>query len=929
MRPIRPAFLVVIIALLASLMARPASAAPPTPANLPPGIEALQPFVGQSICSDVAKPGVSSFSNLVMDSYPGTGSLGIRRDCGEGGPSEHKEGRAWDWMVNYSNLTQRAQVEDLLGSSDLTGNKGWLLKTDASGNRAAMARRLGIMYMIWNNKIWKAYQIDRGWQPYDGPSAHTDHVHFSFGWNGAKRATSYWTGTVAPVDYGPSGRTPLATVRSPANIKIIATYGSTTLQEGSTGEAVKVMQTGLNINPDGSFGPITKSAVSTFQSDQKLTPTGIFGPTEWKRLFPFPLNPFGALERIDPSLGKTVVTGWAIDSDVPGTSDVPLKIHIYVDGKIFAVTTEDQQRPDIAAAYPGYPAPHGFRWSGALADGPHDVCAYAINVSGTPGVNPKLGCLKTLVQHSPLGKLDSAVQGPTGTLATGWSIDPDVVDSVKVSLTLDGVALPGPVTANASRPDLLSRYRDYGDKHGFVVPISTTQGTHEVCATALNVTGTAGGNTSLGCRPLVVQHDPVAIADPPATVPGSVVVSGRALDPDTAATTSVHVYVDGAFKLAIPANKTTTALPTYPAYGAGHGYSTALALTQGPHKICTYALNAPNTPGGHRLISCQTVNVNHNAIGRFDTFAQQGAVGIPVRGWALDPDSAQPVTVQISVDGKRLADLTANADRPDIGRAYPGFGAAHGFGTTLTLGDGQHEVCLTFVNLSGTPGSNSAPTCRSLVVRHSPLGVAPALLRQPGGVVVSGWALDLDSYSPISVRVVVDGVKVAELPASSSRADVAALYPGHGADHGFTTPPLPMSEGTRNVCIVGLNTVNTPGVTTPLGCTTIAVSSGVVGAITKTDKWSDRIAFYGWALDRDSSKPITVRVLLDGKEVAVMTAGLNRPELASTFPGYGTAHGWQVMLRPTRGTHAICPRADNLAGTPGVGGSLGCLRFTF
>ena len=57
-----------------------------------------------------------------------------------------------------------------------------------------MARRFGIMYIIWNHKMWRAYDPGRGWAPYSGVSPHTDHIHFSFTWDGAYGRTSWWTG---------------------------------------------------------------------------------------------------------------------------------------------------------------------------------------------------------------------------------------------------------------------------------------------------------------------------------------------------------------------------------------------------------------------------------------------------------------------------------------------------------------------------------------------------------------------------------------------------------------------------------------------------------------------------------------------------------------------------------------------------------------
>jgi hypothetical protein len=172
---------------------------PPTPAGLTASIEDLQPYVGQSTCDPVAKPGVAAFRDLLLRTYPDSGSLGIVKDCGAGGQSEHKEGRAFDWAMNAANPTQAAEVSALLS---------WLLKTDQYGNTNAMARRLGIMYMIWNRQMFRAYAPERGWAPYSGESAHTDHVHFSFGWSGANKATSYWGGKVAATATGP-GPTPV------------------------------------------------------------------------------------------------------------------------------------------------------------------------------------------------------------------------------------------------------------------------------------------------------------------------------------------------------------------------------------------------------------------------------------------------------------------------------------------------------------------------------------------------------------------------------------------------------------------------------------------------------------------------------------------------------------------------------------------------
>ena len=175
------------------LLAQPASAAPPT-VSPSSAIEALAPYQGPAVCDPVARPGAVALRSLVLQQYPGTGDSGIVRACAVGGASEHKEGRAWDWRMSAADPLQAGQVAEFTD---------WLLAPDQYGTTAAMARRLGIMYMVWNGKIWKSYQADKGWQRYTGPNPHTGHVHFSLSWAGAYAKTSYWTGTVAPVMPGP------------------------------------------------------------------------------------------------------------------------------------------------------------------------------------------------------------------------------------------------------------------------------------------------------------------------------------------------------------------------------------------------------------------------------------------------------------------------------------------------------------------------------------------------------------------------------------------------------------------------------------------------------------------------------------------------------------------------------------------------------
>jgi len=145
-------------------------------------IEPLSTYEGAQLCDPRDQRGPQALLQLLNDTY-GPASFGISRACS--GVSEHSEGRALDWMHDASNKREKAEADAFLK---------WLLAEDEHGNSYAMARRLGIMYVIWNKRMWRAYDPGRGWAPYSGYSPHTDHVHFSFSWDGAAALTSFYTG---------------------------------------------------------------------------------------------------------------------------------------------------------------------------------------------------------------------------------------------------------------------------------------------------------------------------------------------------------------------------------------------------------------------------------------------------------------------------------------------------------------------------------------------------------------------------------------------------------------------------------------------------------------------------------------------------------------------------------------------------------------
>lgn len=161
-------------------------------AALPPAVEwagtpvePLATYVPQTSCDPSAKPGVLGFRDLLLASFPGSRNLGIGRVCEAEGVSEHKEGRAFDWGVSVEDPAEQAAADTVVA---------WILGPDEAGEPYAIARRLGLMYVIWDGRIWSSFLADEGWRPYVGRSPHRDHIHFSFDWAGAMGQTTFWQG---------------------------------------------------------------------------------------------------------------------------------------------------------------------------------------------------------------------------------------------------------------------------------------------------------------------------------------------------------------------------------------------------------------------------------------------------------------------------------------------------------------------------------------------------------------------------------------------------------------------------------------------------------------------------------------------------------------------------------------------------------------
>jgi len=208
-----------------------------------------------------------------------------------------------------------------------------------------------------------------------------------------------------------------------------------------------------------------------------------------------PVSPIGSFDLARPVIGGIDVGGWSID---PNTSN-PNAVHVYIDGTGYALTA-DRDRPDVANAYLGYGARHGFSGRLPATPGRHNVCAYGIDVVA-PGANVLLGCRAvTVPTGSPVGSLDVAETAFGLVRVAGWTFDPDHRGSTQVHVYVNGQGWA--FTADVARSDIPVVYPGAGDRHGYDVIVPRVgSGVNNVCVYAIDVAA-PGSNVSLGCRAL-------------------------------------------------------------------------------------------------------------------------------------------------------------------------------------------------------------------------------------------------------------------------------------------------------------------------------------------------------------------------------------------------------------------------------------------
>ncbi len=184
----------------------------------------------------------------------------------------------------------------------------------------------------------------------------------------------------------------------------------------------------------------------------------------------------------------------------------------------------------------------------------------------------------------------------------------------------------------------------------------------------------------------------------------------------------------------------------------------------------------PATAWHHRPCLEQT---GAEPLGSLDA-AQADGRRVRVAGWAFEPDRSRPLDVDIEVDGRVVATVTADRYRPDVGATYPSVGENHGFDATISVPAQTSQVCAYAVGRDGRRPLIGCSTVRT--GRRSTRVALENLRRRDDSVDLTGYAAVRGGTEPMRIVVRIDGTTVARRRANRARPELARVL--GTADHG-------------------------------------------------------------------------------------------------------------------------------------------------
>lgn len=237
----------------------------------------------------------------------------------------------------------------------------------------------------------------------------------------------------------------------------------------------------------------------------------------------------------------------------------------------------------------------------------------------------------------------------------------------------------------------------------------------------------AVGPVPPGAAATLAGNDPIGSVEVAESYePGTVVVTGWSVDPDTAAPVDVRVDVvgvPGSPPLHYSLGPATLPRPevgkTYDGAGDQHGFDARLELPPGtvPTAVAVYAVNSPGTAGSDQMIGSMPIDPVRGPFGSLESITATQDGYVRLRGWIADGLTTESyLTVWVGSNVVWAPGWGSYHLLPSL----LGYGVQRGFDTLVggppSFTPGPHEVCVKI-------GTRVGLGCRTVTVaedRYAP-----------------------------------------------------------------------------------------------------------------------------------------------------------------------------------------------------------------
>ncbi len=296
-------------------------------------------------------------------------------------------------------------------------------------------------------------------------------------------------------------------------------------------------------------------------------------------------------------------------------------------------------------------------------------------------------------------------------------------------------------------------------------------------------------------------------------------------------------------------------------------------------------------------------------IGHLDRFAAVAPRVLQIDGWTFDPDHIDlPGKFVLTVDHVARPVQLSTVNRSDVQRVFATSTPTLGFSVRVSVGVGQHMVCLYAVDRDGL--GTRVLECLAAGMPDPLGGVELFTATGLHTARLAGWSFDPShGSSPGRIQLFVDGKARPVLATTVARPDVQSAFHTAGDRFGYDLT-FTLFSGVHQVCVSGVDQDGHGSV--PLGCRAVHLPQNPLGRVELLHHLAGGYQLAGWTFDPDRNGGSTrVEVYLDQKLVASIAATAARPDVQRAYRLVDSAVGFSAFVPASSAKHVITIKSLN------------------